>query len=348
MSGYYYNYTKKEYAVKKIIVTGGCGYIGSHTSCSLINNNMLPIIVDNNDNSYPWIIDNIKNRYYNYTTKFYPVGCNEIESVKEIDRIDGIIHFAALKSVGESVKNPMLYYQNNIGSLLNILEIIEKYRIQNFVFSSSCTVYGDAKPPVNEDAPIQDAFCPYGETKIMGEKIIRSFYNKNKDLNCTILRYFNPIGASEKVQIGENAKRTPENLLSRLMRYVSGKDSFVIHGTDYNTKDGSAIRDYLNVNDLGDCHVECLKNMMQKKGVFDVYNVGTGKGVSVFEIVDTFKEVTGLKFDVKVGERRVGDIESIYADASKIKRELDFSCDTPLEVSLKQAWKWQQYLNSRI
>jgi UDP-glucose 4-epimerase len=331
--------------MKQILVTGGCGYIGSHTVCSLIENSIKPIILDNNVNSYEWIIDNIKEFYNKDSCIFVKNNCEYIKNINYY--IHGIIHFAAHKSVGESSKKALEYYHNNICSLLNILEFIDKYRVQNFIFSSSCTVYGDVGGVVNENNAIVDGSSVYGQTKIMCEKIINDFYHQNKDLNCVILRYFNPIGANIKIPIGEYCKKTPENLMSRLLNYISNKCDFVLHGDDYNTMDGSAIRDYVDVNDLSNAHVYCLKKYMNSGGVFKTFNVGSGKGISVKELIACLEKVIGKKIKYKVGQRRCGDIESIFADTSKIKNELDISCDTSLEKSLTDAWIWQQYLNKK-
>jgi len=279
--------------MKQILVTGGCGYIGSHTTCSLIENNIKPIVLDNNINSYEWIIDNIKEFYTKDSCIFIKNNCEYIKNINYY--VDGIIHFAAYKSVGESSRRGLDYYINNIGSLLNILQFIDKYRIQNFIFSSSCTVYGDVGGVVDENKTIVDGSSVYGQTKIICEKIITDFYNQNKDLNCVILRYFNPIGANIKIPIGEYCKKTPESLMSRLLNYVSGRDDFVLHGDDYNTIDGSAIRDYVDINDLSYAHVYCLKKYMNSGGVFKIYNVGTGKGISVKQLISTLEKVIEKK-----------------------------------------------------
>ena len=331
--------------MKQILVTGGCGYIGSHTVCSLIENNMKPIILDNNVNSYKWIVDNIKNYYGEDCCVFLSGSCNEIFNINYY--IDGIIHFAAHKSVGESSKRGLDYYVNNIGSLFSILQFIEKYRVSNFIFSSSCTVYGEAGGIVDESKNVDSGSSVYGQTKIMCERIISDFYNQNKDLNCVMLRYFNPIGANIKIPIGECARKTPESLMSRLLNYVSNKDNFMLHGDDYNTFDGSAVRDYVDVNDLSNCHVGVLKRYMLDSGVFKIYNVGTGNGISVKQLIGSLEKVIGKKIEYKVGPRRCGDVESVFADTTKVKNELDISCETTLEKSLSDAWIWQQYLNKK-
>ena len=332
--------------MNKVLVTGGCGYIGSHTVCSLITNNIYPIILDNNINSYNWIVDNIQNYYGEDSCKFF---CGSTSIINDLNiYVDGIIHFAAHKSVGESVKDPLEYYNNNIRSLLDILSYINKYRIRNFIFSSSCTVYGDVQScPIDENYPVTKGLNPYGQTKIICEKIITDFYSANKDLNCVMLRYFNPVGANILVPIGEKPKKTPESLVSRLLNYASNKDSFVVHGNDYNTFDGSPVRDYVDVNDLSLCHTECFKKMRDCGGLFKIYNVGSGGGTTVLELIRTFEKVSGLKLQINVGPRRYGDAEEVYADVSKIKNEMNISCDTPLETSLTNCWIWQQYLNKK-
>lgn len=330
----------------QVVVTGGLGYIGSHCCLSIMDNKKTPLIIDNQINSYRQVFESIKNYNLKHKPQLYPLGCEGINNIGH-NSVSGIIHFAALKSVGESVQNPLLYYKNNLDSLISVLAYIENHQIQNFVFSSSCTVYGEPKTcPINETFPIATAYSPYGQTKIICEQIIHDFYKTHPHLNCTILRYFNPIGARPDVPLGENPKRPAESLVARLMRYACGLDTFKIYGDDYETPDGTAVRDYLDVNDLASCHTECLKHMEDKQGFFKTYNVGTGRGTSVLEIVEIFKEISGMKnLSIEIGPRRPGDVSSIYADASLLWDEIGFRCTTDIYTSLTDAWNWQGALN---
>lgn len=335
--------------MKKIIVTGGAGYIGSHVVYDSLCKDYGVIVLDNLSNSNGLNLDNIGS-YKFWGTKLYAYygDCVDIERF-DPKNIDGIIHFAAYKSVGESVKHPLKYYSNNINSLLNVLNYVKRYNIPNLIFSSSCTVYGEPeKIPVNEDETIKESASPYGQTKIMCERILKDFYAENRWVNILSLRYFNPIGGYSNIPIGENPTDGYESLMSRLNRWIFGLDSFKIYGDNYDTMDGSAIRDYLDVGDLSRCHIECLENIMQKGGSYSVYNVGTGHGTSVKSLVNKYLEVNGIKNKiVEVGERRGGDIDAIYADASKIANEIGFKCRVDLEDSLRASYEWHKYLVSK-
>lgn len=331
--------------MKKVIITGGAGYIGSHTVVSLYRNGFLPVIVDNFSNSHKIIIHNLS-KYLNFSYQFVNLDCSNIFSVDPTE-VCGIIHFAACKSVGESVSRPLWYYKNNLESLLWVLNYIQTNKINNFVFSSSCTVYGRPEyVPVDEGHKITSSPSPYGQTKVICERIIDDWKKNFEDVNVCNLRYFNPIGAMPQVPIGEYPKQEPENLVSRLMNYASGKGMFCIHGNDYDTHDGSAVRDYLDVGDLANSHVEVLKYMEGKKGIYKKYNVGTGKGTSVFELVNAFKKISGLNdLQISVGPKREGDIDRIYGDASLLHEDIGYKCFTSMETSLENAWKWQKYIN---
>jgi len=332
-----------------ILVTGGAGYIGSHTVCKALEAGHDVYVLDDFSNSYDKCINSIIKFYQNKRfVKLINNPTSKISTVVEGHKIDGIIHFAANKSVGESVRDPIKYYRNNINSLLDVLKYMKSYWIKNLIFSSSCTVYGDTKnSPVTEDHPVAEAKSPYGATKIMCERILQDFSNAYPIHNIISLRYFNPIGANIRIPIGELPRGKPENLMSSLTMYASGLiDSFGIYGGDYDTPDGTAVRDYLDVNDLAECHVRCLDFLKEQQGVrnYDTYNVGTGRGISVGEIINTFKKVNNIDIDIPVLPRRGGDVEIIYGDVSKIQKDLGFRCETTLEESLRNAWYWQKYL----
>lgn len=332
--------------MSKVIVTGGAGYIGSHVVYDLLCRDYGVIVIDNLSNSDGVNLDNIMKHKPSFgRLNIYYGGCENIENFDPSDVV-GIIHFAAYKNVGESVKQPLKYYSNNINSLLQVLEYIGRYKIPNLIFSSSCTVYGTPQTvPVNEEESIKRSPSPYGNSKIMCEKILEDFYAENRWANVIALRYFNPIGAYSSIPIGENPTGGYESLMSRLNRWVLGLDDFKIYGDDYDTPDGSAIRDYLDVGDLSRCHVECLENVMQKGGSYNFYNVGTGKGTSVKSLVEKYLEVNGIKNKkVSVGPRRQGDINSIYADPSKIVDEIGFKCQVNLADSLRASYEWHRYL----
>ena len=332
-----------------VVLEGGAGYIRSHVVYDLLCRDYGVIVVDNLSNSDGLNLDNIaKSNYWGSALYNYYGDCGEIERFDPRDVV-GVIHFAAYKSVGESVRNPLKYYSNNINSLLNVLEYVGRYKIPNLIFSSSCTVYGEPfSVPVTENEPIKSSPSPYGQTKIICERIIQDFYAKNRWVNILSLRYFNPIGGYSNIPIGENPTGGYESLMSRLNRWALGLDNFIIYGDDYDTSDGTAIRDYLDVGDLSRCHIECLENIMQKGGSYSVYNVGTGHGTSVKSLVNKYLEVNGIKNKiVEVGERRGGDIDAIYADASKIANEIGFRCRVNLEDSLRASYEWHKYLVSK-
>ena len=334
----------------KILVTGGAGYIGSHTVVALLKAGFEPVIVDNFCNSKEWILDQLA-ELTGENTRNYTLDCTKLEDLETVfkkETFGGVIHFAALKAVGESVSEPLKYYKNNIGSLLNIIELIDKYKVPNLVFSSSCTVYGKANYlPVNEAHPIKLAESPYGATKQMCEQIIKDCLKSKKINRATILRYFNPVGAHKSGLIGELPLGTPNNLVPFITQTAAGiRSSLTIFGNDYNTKDGTCVRDYIHVMDLADAHVKSIENMELKSDSF-ILNIGTGKGSSVLETVKAFEKVNGIKLNYTIGEKRSGDIEQIYAETSLSEKTLNWKTKHSLEDAMRDAWKWQQYIDTK-
>ncbi|MDR1381845.1 MAG: UDP-glucose 4-epimerase GalE, partial [Tannerella sp.] len=306
---------------KKILVTGGTGYIGSHTTVELQNAGYEVVIIDNLSNSNASVIDGIE-KITGIRPAFSETDCNDREGVAKImadnPDIAGIIHFAASKAVGESVRNPLLYYRNNLVSLINLLELMPQYGIGGIVFSSSCTVYGQpAILPVTEDAPIMPATSPYGNTKQINEEIIRDTIHAGAPFKSILLRYFNPIGAHPSAEIGELPIGTPQNLVPFLTQTAAGiRPELSVFGNDYDTPDGSCIRDYINVVDLAKAHVTAIDRMLNGKSKknLEIFNLGTGKGVSVLELINTFEQATGVKVPHRIVARREGDIEKVWAD----------------------------------
>ena len=339
---------------KKILVTGGTGYIGSHTSVELIEEGFDVIIVDNLYNSEAEVADRIK-----MITGTRPVL--EVFDLCDNKKLDGffqkhkditsIIHFAAYKAVGESVNKPLEYYRNNILSLINLLDAMKRFGISDFVFSSSCTVYGQPeKLPVTEDSPLQPATSPYGNTKQIGEAIIRDTTVADKKIKAVSLRYFNPIGAHPSALIGELPRGVPENLVPYITQTASGiRDELKVFGDDYDTPDGSCIRDYLHVVDLAKAHVVAVKRLMENRNRdnFEVFNLGTGKGVSVLEAINSFERVSGVKLKYRITERRAGDIEKIWADPSYANRELGWRTLSSLDEAMKTAWEWEKKIRNK-
>ncbi len=335
----------------KILVTGGTGYIGSHTVVELCNAGYEPIIIDNLSNSNINVLEGIK-AITGHPVTYENIDCKDYNSLERFlekhSEIVAIAHFAASKSVGESVNNPLLYYRNNILSLINLLQLMAKFNIKNIVFSSSCTVYGQADVlPVTEQTPIKPASSPYGSTKQMCETILQDAAFANKDLNAILLRYFNPIGAHPSAEIGELPNGIPNNLLPYITQTAAGiRKELSVFGDDYNTPDGSCIRDYINVVDLAKAHVVALNRMVegQNKKNIEIFNLGTGEGVSVLEIIRTFEKATGVKVPYKIAPRRAGDIEKVWADTSYANKELGWKAETSLEDTLLSAWNWQKKL----
>lgn len=331
----------------KIIVTGGAGYIGSHTVIELINAGYEPILVDNFSNSFPFMLDQLEEILGRKVT-FYNLDCGEpaFETVFQKEgKIDGVIHFAAYKAVGESVAQPMKYYKNNVGSLINLLGLMEKYDVKNLVFSSSCTVYGEpAVLPVKEDTPSQPANSPYGNTKQICEEIINDLVNSKAPVKAILLRYFNPIGAHTSGLIGELPIGTPNNLIPFITQTAVGiREQVTVFGGDYDTTDGTCIRDYIHVVDLAKAHVKAMAYSAKQttESFSDVFNLGVGLGSTVLEVINAFEKSTGEKLNYKIGSRRAGDVEKIYADASKSLELLNWKTEISLEESLKDAWNWQ-------
>ncbi|VAW24524.1 UDP-glucose 4-epimerase [hydrothermal vent metagenome] len=334
---------------KKILVTGGTGYIGSHTVVELQMAGYDVAIVDNLSNSNLEVLDNIAKitGIAPEFEKFDLTGLDKtIDFFKRHSGIDAVIHFAASKAVGESVEIPLHYYRNNLVSLINLLECMEKFDVPNIVFSSSCTVYGQPdKLPVTEQTPRKDAESPYGNTKRVNEDILHHTLNANPHLRGIALRYFNPIGAHESALIGELPLGIPNNLVPFITQTAAGlRDGLKVFGNDYNTPDGSAIRDYINVVDLAKAHVVAIERLLKGKNKtnYEVFNLGTGNGYSVLEIVNTFEKVTGIKLNYKIVGRREGDIEKIWADTTYANEELGWKAEKGLEETLLSAWNWEK------
>jgi UDP-glucose 4-epimerase len=339
---------------KKIAVTGGTGYIGSHTAVELMNEGFEVILIDNLYNSEADVADRIGE----ITGRKPQLAVFDLCRRKKVNRffrenqdIAAIIHFAAYKAVGESVIKPLEYYRNNLVSLMNILDAMKEFGIPSMVFSSSCTVYGQPeKLPVTEDAPIQPAISPYGNTKQISEEIIRDTIFTNKDLKAISLRYFNPIGAHPSALIGELPKGVPENLVPFITQTASGlRDELKVFGNDYNTPDGSCIRDYLHVVDLAKAHVIAVKRLIEEKNKknYEVFNLGTGTGVSVLEAIKSFERVTGIKLKYRITGRRAGDIEKIWADPSYANKELGWKTVSSIDEAMKTAWEWEKNIRKK-
>lgn len=332
---------------KKILVTGGMGYIGSHTTVELQAAGYEVIIVDNLSNSNRDVLKGIT-AISGIEPLFYEVDCNNEVAMRKIyeeHRPVGVIHFAASKAVGESVEKPLLYYRNNILSLIVQLELMKEFGAKGIVFSSSCTVYGQPEQlPVTEDAPILPAMSPYGNTKQVNEEIIRDTIHAGVPYKAILLRYFNPIGAHPSAEIGELPLGVPQNLIPYLTQTAAGiRKELTVFGDDYDTPDGSCIRDYIHVVDLAKAHVVAINRMLEDKSdePLEVFNIGTGRGNSVLELIHTFEEATGVKVPYKIGARREGDIEQVWADPKKANEVLGWSAKSTLAESLKSAWDWQ-------
>ena len=335
---------------KKILVTGGIGFIGSHTVVELYNAGYEPVIIDNLSNSNIKILDQIE-QIIAYRPAFYQFDLCDEKLTKEFivqnSDIAGVIHFAAYKAVGESVQKPLEYYKNNFFSLINLLEAYKNKPV-NFVFSSSCTVYGQPDVlPVSEDAPIKKAESPYGNTKQVAEEILMETALANKNFNIISLRYFNPVGAHQSALIGELPIGVPQNLVPFITQTAIGKrEKVTVFGNTYNTPDGSCIRDYIHVVDLAKAHVAAIKRMESGVNIcnYEVYNIGTGIGSSVLEVINAFEKSTGVKLNYVIGDKRGGDVEQVWGDASKSTRELGWTADLELETMMKSAWEWEKYL----
>lgn len=335
--------------MKNILVTGGLGYIGSHTVVALQNAGFNVYIIDDLSNSQLEVWEKItaitgtQPTYYNIDLKDF----NAVSVFFQSHTIDGIIHFAAYKAVGESVAKPLMYYRNNLLGLMNVLEVMEENQVDNFIFSSSCTVYGQADSmPINESTPLKRPESPYGNTKKIGEEIIEDFVGATGK-NAVALRYFNPVGAHNSAAIGEVPNGIPNNLIPYVTQTAMGiRESLGVFGNDYETRDGTAVRDYIDVNDLADAHVKAMHRLLDKKNKnsLEFFNLGSGTGSTVLEIVTAFEQANNLKINYEIKPRRAGDIVQAYADYSFAKSELNWEPKTPLQTSMQTAWKFQQQL----
>ena len=340
---------------QKIIVTGGAGYIGSHTVVALIEAGYEPIIIDNFSNADKKILGQIE-KITSESIRCYELDCNDYQSLKGIfeteKNILGSIHFAAAKAVGESVQNPLKYYHNNVNSLINLMRIQLEYGIEYLVFSSSCTVYGQPeKLPVTEKTPIQVANSPYGNTKQICEEIINDVVTSKANIKASSLRYFNPVGAHPSAMIGELPFGVPNNLVPYITQTAVGlRDSLTIFGDDYDTIDGTCIRDYIHVMDLAKAHVRALDWLQsQENNSFnEVFNLGMGKGYSVLEVVQTFEKVNNIELNYAIGKKRPGDISQIYGSVDKANRLLNWQTELSIEDALKDAWRWQLQLKEMV
>ena len=334
------------------LVTGGTGFIGSHTTVELQEAGYNVVIVDNLSNSKIEVLDGIE-KITGVRPAFEQANLEDKIATEKIfqkyPNIEGIIHFAASKAVGESVEKPLMYYRNNVVSLINLLELMPKYNVKGIIFSSSCTVYGQPNQenlPVTEDAPHQKATSPYGNTKEINEQIIYDYIHSGANIKSIVLRYFNPIGAHPSAHIGELPNGVPNNLIPYVTQTAMGiRQQLTIFGNDYNTEDGTCIRDYIYVVDLAKAHVAAMTRVLDKEtDKIEYFNIGTGRGNSTLEIITTFEKATGVKLNWKYGARREGDIEKIWGDCTKANKVLGWKANTPLEDVLASAWKWQQKL----
>lgn len=336
-----------------ILVTGGTGFIGSHTTVELQQAGYEVVIVDNLSNSKLEVLDGIE-KITGIRPAFEQVDLRDAEATenvfKKYPKIEGIIHFAASKAVGESVEKPLLYYRNNIVSLINLLELMPKYDVKGIIFSSSCTVYGqptEENLPVTEKAPIQKALSPYGNTKQINEEIIQDYIHSGAPIKSIILRYFNPIGAHPSAFIGELPNGVPMNLIPFVTQTAIGiRKELKIFGNDYNTPDGTCIRDYIYVVDLAKAHVKAMERVLEhpETDKVEVFNIGTGRGLSTLEVVKGFEKATGVKLPWSFAPRREGDIEKVWGDVSKANKVLGWKAETPTEEVLASAWRWQEKL----
>ena len=338
--------------MKKILVTGGAGYIGSHAVVELAQAGYQPVIIDNFSNSRESALAGIES-ILGHAVPIYRIDCGDAAALRQVfeaeQDIKGVIHFAAYKAVGESVARPLAYFQNNVGSLLTLLRVMPEFGVESLVFSSSCTVYGvpDALP-VTEATPTKPASSPYGRTKQMCEEIVHDVVGApDNTLRTILLRYFNPIGAHESAKIGELPLGVPNNLVPFITQTAAGiREQLTVYGTDYDTPDGSCIRDYIHVVDLARAHVTAVQRLLDRKASepVETFNVGTGRGNTVLEVVQTFENESGQKLNVVLGPRRPGDVPAIFADATKAEQVLGFKTETSLADSLASSWKWQQTL----
>lgn len=339
---------------QRILVTGGTGFIGSHTTVELQEAGYEVIIIDNLSNSRADVVDGIE-KITGIRPHFENIDCCDIEALDKVfskyEGIEGIIHFAASKAVGESVEKPLLYYRNNINSLLNLLELLPKHGVKGIIFSSSCTVYGQPTPenlPVTEQSPIQKALSPYGNTKQINEEIIQDYVHSGAHIKSIILRYFNPIGAHPSALIGELPIGVPLNLIPYVTQTAAGiREKLRVFGNDYNTPDGTCIRDYIYVVDLAKAHVKAMSRILDNPEAqpVEIFNIGTGEGVSTLQIIKRFEAVTGVKLNWEFAPRREGDIEKVWGNVDKANTILGWKADANLDDVLLSAWRWQQKLS---
>jgi UDP-glucose 4-epimerase len=335
--------------MKKVLVTGGCGYIGSHTIVDLIESGYEVVSIDNLSNSSEEVLDGIEKitgkRVQNYQVDLVHRS-GTFDVFEEHPDIKGIIHFAALKAVGESVEKPLLYFENNLISMINILKAMNAFQVSQLIFSSSCSVYGNADQlPVTEDTPLKEAESPYARTKQMCEQIIQDTLHQYSSLNAILLRYFNPAGAHESALIGESPINKANNLVPVITETAIGKrDKMTVFGDDYDTRDGSCIRDYIHVMDLANAHTKALDYLLAEKNEsnVEVFNIGIGEGVSVLEAVQAFEKVTGKALNYEIGPRRAGDVIAIYANKDKTERMLGWEPTRSIEDIMKTAWEWEK------
>ncbi len=339
---------------KRILVTGGTGYIGSHTVVELQNSGYEVVIIDNLSNSSADVVDNIE-KVSGVRPAFIELDCLDYQGLDEVfskyKGIEAIIHFAASKAVGESVEKPLLYYRNNLVSLINLLELMPKHDVKGIVFSSSCTVYGQPDElPVTEQAPIKKAESPYGNTKQINEEIIRDTVASGSPIQAIMLRYFNPIGAHPTALLGELPCGVPQNLVPYITQTAMGiREQLSVFGDDYDTPDGSCIRDFINVVDLAKAHVIAIERILEskQKDSVEVFNIGTGRGLSVLELIEAFEKATGEKLNYKIVGRRAGDIEKVWANPDYANNELGWKAEIGIEDTLLSAWNWQKKLRER-
>lgn len=335
--------------MKNVIVTGGAGFIGSHTVVELAACGYRPIVVDDFSNSDVRVVDGLR-KILGYDVPVYRIDCANYDQLAEVfkkENADSVIHFAAYKAVGESVRNPLKYYHNNLVSMLSVLKMLRAFKTKSLVFSSSCTVYGQpTKLPVTEDNAFEKANSPYGYTKQVCEKMIEDFIASETKASAVLLRYFNPIGAHPSAHIGELPFGVPSNLIPFITQTAAGiREELIIHGNDYGTPDGTCLRDYIHVVDLAKAHVKALEWMTDKTNICEPFNLGQGKGISVLEVVNAFEKISSKKLNYRFGARRSGDVEKVWADVSKANSVLNWRTELSMDNAIGDAWRWQQTLS---
>lgn len=331
----------------KILVTGGLGYIGSHTVVELYKNGHDAVIIDDLSNTNASVLPALE-ELTGKKIPFYQIDILDEPAIRRVfeqeEGIEGIIHFAAKKSVSESLDRPLYYYENNIKGLLNLMRLVEDFSVRYFVFSSSCTVYGQPETvPVSETTPTSRSITPYGNSKLISEMMLEEYTRLRTGVGTVMLRYFNPVGAHESALIGELPKGVPANLMPFITQTAAGlRDTLKVFGSDYNTRDGTAIRDYIHVSDLAEAHVKALEWLTENPEVADYFNIGTGVGQTVLEVIDAFEGSTGVKLNYTIVDRRAGDIEQIWADTTKVEKVLGWKTSRSLDEMAKSAWEWQK------